>query len=71
MSNHTLTSVIDPVCGMSIDPQSAAAVVIRNGSAVHFCSIGCKEQFDASPESSAAPMEEETTSCCGGGSCAM
>ena len=71
MSNDTLTSVIDPVCGMSIDPQSAAAVAIRNGSTFHFCAIGCKEQFESNPELFAAPLEEEATSCCGGGSCAM
>ena len=46
----TEIKVIDPVCGMSIDPANAAAHSEREGEAVHFCSLACKEKFDSHPE---------------------
>ncbi len=36
---------VDPVCGMEVDPTEAAATVEIDGSAFHFCSIGCRDQF--------------------------
>ena len=39
------TLVRDPVCGMEIDPDKAAATVERDGETVYFCSLGCKERF--------------------------
>ncbi|HEU0027309.1 MAG TPA: YHS domain-containing protein [Ktedonobacterales bacterium] len=41
----------DPVCGMEVDPQHAAAQITYHGTAYYFCSIGCKEQFERSPAS--------------------
>ena len=41
--------VIDPVCGMSIDPRDAAATrVLDGGITVAFCSTRCAATFDAS-----------------------
>ncbi len=42
--------VKDPVCGMDVDPASAAAVRKVNGQTYFFCSTGCAQQFDAAPE---------------------
>ncbi len=42
--------VIDPVCGMQVDPDQAAGTSEHNGETVSFCSLGCKQQFDATPE---------------------
>lgn len=39
--------VIDPVCGMAIDPESAAATRQRDGETFYFCSTRCAETFDA------------------------
>lgn len=39
--------VIDPVCGMVIDPESAAATRQRDGQTFYFCSTRCAETFDA------------------------
>ncbi len=39
----------DPVCGMEVDPQSAAARATYNGVTFYFCSQGCKEQFERAP----------------------
>lgn len=44
------TSFIDPVCGMSVLPESAAATFEYNGETYYFCSVGCRERFAADPE---------------------
>jgi YHS domain-containing protein len=41
--------VLDPVCGMRIDPARAAATVRHEGVAYHFCSEGCARRFQARP----------------------
>ena len=41
--------VTDPVCGMSIDPKTAAATREHDGTTFYFCSAGCAEKFDADP----------------------
>lgn len=40
----------DPVCGKELQPTTAAATVNRAGKAFYFCSIECKEKFEAEPE---------------------
>lgn len=40
----------DPVCGMDVDPQTAAAQSSYRGEVVYFCALGCKAKFDADPE---------------------
>ena len=44
-----MQSVIDPVCGMSVDPENAAAQSKFEGRDYYFCSVACKTQFDANP----------------------
>ena len=39
-------SVIDPVCGMEIDPADAAQTRTLNGVTTYFCSDHCAQQFD-------------------------
>ena len=41
---------IDPVCGMSVDPQYAAGSSVFQGKTYHFCSKGCVAKFEADPE---------------------
>ena len=41
---------VDPVCGMSVDPASAAAHRTHQGTDYWFCAPGCAERFDAEPE---------------------
>jgi YHS domain-containing protein/uncharacterized membrane protein YraQ (UPF0718 family) len=40
---------IDPVCGMSVDPDHAEYRSFQNGEAYYFCSAGCKASFDKDP----------------------
>ncbi len=46
-------SAIDPICGMRVDPQNAAAEVTIEGVTTYFCATGCRDQFLAGP--TAAP----------------
>ena len=41
--------VVDPVCGMSIDPTTAATTREHDGATFHFCSPGCAQTFDSDP----------------------
>lgn len=39
----------DPVCGMNVDPKTAAASTEHQGVTYYFCSPGCQRQFDSDP----------------------
>ena len=41
---------IDPVCGMIVNPESAADRVEYGGQTFYFCSAGCGKKFRADPE---------------------
>ncbi len=41
---------VDPVCGMMVEPQKAAATSAYKGKTYYFCSRGCKVVFDRDPE---------------------
>ena len=43
-------TVHDPVCGMDIDPATAAGTSEYKGQTYYFCSAGCKKSFDKDPE---------------------
>src|SRR5207245_7162445 len=40
----------DPVCGMMVVPQKAAAKVEHSGKTYYFCSTKCSERFSSAPE---------------------
>ena len=42
--------VVDPVCGMMVDPDRAAGHVEHGGTTYYFCSKGCAAKFSADPE---------------------
>ncbi len=43
-------NVKDPVCGMEIDDQKAAASMSYKGETYHFCCQGCLRAFEKDPE---------------------
>jgi len=45
------TTMTDPVCGMSVDPMTAAASMEHEGQTYYFCSEGCHQSFAAAPSS--------------------
>ena len=66
--------VVDPVCGMSIDPATAKGGALEHaGRTWHFCSEGCRAKFSAAPDTyahrpHAAPPAEDSDghACCSG-----
>lgn len=40
----------DPVCGMDVDPATAAGKSEYQGQTYYFCAPGCKKAFDKEPE---------------------
>jgi len=46
----TTTSTKDPVCGMDVNPETAAGHAEHAGQTYHFCSRGCVAKFEADPE---------------------
>ena len=53
-SNSARADVKDPVCGMAVDPATAARQITYNGKTYYFCSEVCKQKFDARPDLYAA-----------------
>ena len=54
--------VLDPVCGMTVDPATSKHRFDYHGRTFHFCSAGCRSKFAAAPEtyldkSKAAPKD--------------
>ncbi len=41
---------IDPVCGMKVNKEKAAATSVYKGETYYFCKSGCKAHFDKDPE---------------------
>src|SRR5690242_7243500 len=45
----------DPVCGMTVDPERAAATREHAGKQYFFCCAHCAQKFEASPQQYLAP----------------
>mgnify|MGYP003392824665 CR=1 FL=1 len=41
--------ILDPVCGMTVDPATTAHHATHEGTEYHFCSAGCRTKFVAAP----------------------
>ncbi len=55
--------VKDPVCGMQVDADKAAAKTVYQGKAFQFCSTDCKSAFEKDPkkyasQSASAPRKK-------------
>ncbi|MGH9435795.1 MAG: HAD-IC family P-type ATPase, partial [Terriglobia bacterium] len=48
---------VDPVCGMTVEPQDAAGTVEYRGKRYYFCNPHCVEQFRENPERFLNPQE--------------
>lgn len=44
------TLVKDLVCGMMIDPKTAAATRVYEGTTYYFCAPGCAKAFEKDPK---------------------
>ena len=55
MHDTTMTHV-DPVCQMTVEPETAAAHVRHGGTDYYFCSEWCAEQFKGNPAAFLSPQ---------------
>ena len=58
---HAATAARDPVCGMTVTPETAAARVEHDGREVLFCSTGCRDRFVADPARYLPPADAGTS----------
>jgi len=42
-------AAIDPVCGMTVEEDSAAASAEYKGVTYYFCNVNCKKDFEEDP----------------------
>jgi Cu+-exporting ATPase len=61
-------TVVDPVCGMTVDPARAAGSAEHAGHRYYFCGKGCLKRFEADPEEFIEPGREEAEPPLPGGS---
>ena len=52
----TENKIVDPICGMTVDPATAAGQYEYAGTTYYFCSTHCLNKFSADPESSLHPQ---------------
>src|SRR3546814_7875867 len=67
-STATRTYVRDPICGMDIDPATAAHRVEHGGSPYYFCGARCAETFRKNPGAALAKAStpDAAKPCCSG-----
>ena len=51
----TTETIIDPVCGMKVDPGKTRLVAIYQGHSYWFCAEGCRKAFEANPKKHLEP----------------
>ncbi|MBX3292453.1 MAG: heavy metal translocating P-type ATPase [Acidobacteria bacterium] len=59
ISRKAVTEFIDPVCGMTVDPATAADTLTYEGTQYYFCSIGCVTKFEADPDKYLNPSPKD------------
>ncbi len=63
---HADATATDPVCGMIVNPATAAGSTMHDGVPYHFCSRHCLAKFEADPGKYVArAAKTEGHSCCG------
>lgn len=58
---NVVEMVIDPVCGMSVDKESAPAHAEWQGQTIYFCAKGCRDEFLTAPEQVLPKLATQTT----------
>jgi len=60
---------IDPVCGMSVETETAAAKLEYEGQTYYFCSAHCAKAFSENPEQYVTKFHSGAHGHHGGGHC--
>ncbi|MFH1186500.1 MAG: YHS domain-containing protein, partial [Chloroflexota bacterium] len=62
--NQMTQTFKDPTCGMDVTPETASGLSECKGQTYYFCSMGCKNTFDAEPERYLNKVSQHTHGCC-------
>jgi Cu+-exporting ATPase len=62
-ADHPRSTVTDPVCGMTVDPDRAAGTAEYQGRTYYFCSDGCRAAFVADPPAHVADARSVEYTC--------
>ncbi|HMC90109.1 MAG TPA: YHS domain-containing protein, partial [Gemmataceae bacterium] len=49
-TGHGHDYAVDPVCGMTVDPESAAGSTVYQGQTYYFCNPLCQQKFETDPK---------------------
>jgi P-type Cu+ transporter len=52
------TTVVDPVCGMTISPEDAVGTHVHDGVTYYFCNPSCLARFKAAPDTFLGPKQQ-------------
>tara|TARA_R100001198_G_scaffold96723_1_gene88060 strand:- start:126 stop:2495 length:2370 start_codon:yes stop_codon:yes gene_type:complete len=58
LTHQSTNRVVDPVCGMKINPDEAAEVIDYQSHQYHFCSSSCAQKFKDNPKEYLVPLED-------------
>ena len=58
MDSLSMTTAIDPVCGMDVDKETTPFRFEHNGTMYYFCSRGCMLDFEENPDKFLDPNYE-------------
>ena len=58
MDSLSMTTAIDPVCGMDVDKETTPFRFEHNGTTYYFCSRGCMLDFEENPDKFLDPNYE-------------
>lgn len=53
------TKLVDPVCGMTVDPEKSKGPSVHNGQSYYFCGSSCRTKFEANPDRYLKPKPVE------------
>jgi P-type Cu+ transporter len=70
-ASPTTDKVVDPVCGMQVDPASSAGSFEYKGTTYHFCGVRCLDRFKSNPESFLSRAEPKRAAAAASYTCPM
>lgn len=55
-----MAQAIDPVCGMTVDTDTAKFTTQYQGQTIYFCAAGCKKAFEKNPNDYLSSTSQES-----------
>ena len=50
LSTENKKTVVDPVCGMAVDPVPKGIITTLDGETYYFCAEDCRQSFEKNPQ---------------------